>query len=147
MPGPEDQPAFEILEHTADIGLRAWGATPEALFENAAWGLADILGVRAQEGGADQKPVAGPAVNARAADIEALLVEWLNEVLFALERSGACLADVEALKVVPDEADGNLLLVACDEQKTGTELKAATYHQISVRPENGGWTATVFFDV
>jgi SHS2 domain-containing protein len=147
MPGPEDEPAFEILEHTADIGLRAWGASPEALFENAAWGLADILGARATPGETDQKPVAGPAVNARAADIEALLVEWLNEVLFALERSGACLADVEALKVVPDEADGNLLLVACDGQKTGTELKAATYHQISVRPENGGWTATVFFDV
>jgi SHS2 domain-containing protein len=147
MPGPEDQPAFEILEHTADIGLRAWGATAEALFENAAWGLADILGARATAEATDQKPVAGPAVNARAADIEALLVEWLNEVLFALERSGACLADVEALKVVSDEADGNLLLVACDGQKTGSELKAATYHQISVRPENGGWTATVFFDV
>jgi SHS2 domain-containing protein len=79
--------------------------------------------------------------------VEALLVEWLNEVLFALERSGACLADVEALKVVPDEADGNLLLVACHGERTGTELKAATYHQISIRPKNGGWTATVFFDV
>ena len=147
MPGAEGEPAFEILEHTADIGLRAWGSTPEELFENAAWGLADILGARATAAETDQKPVAGPAVNARAADIEALLVEWLNEVLFALERSGACLADVEALKVVPDEADGNLLLVACDGPKSGTELKAATYHQISVRPENGGWSAIVFFDV
>jgi SHS2 domain-containing protein len=147
MSGPEEHPAFEILEHTADIGLRVWGATCEELFENAAWGLAEILGARATEGEADRKPVAGPAVNARAADVEALLVEWLNEVLFALERSGACLADVEALKVTPDEADGNLLLVPCDGPRNGTELKAATYHQISVQPENGGWTATVYFDV
>jgi SHS2 domain-containing protein len=147
MSGTEERPAFEILEHTADIGLRVWGATSEALFENAAWGLAEILGARATAGDAEQRPVAGPAVNARAGDIEALLVEWLNEVLFALERSGACLADVEALKVIPDEADGNLLLVPCDGPRTGTELKAATYHQVSVRPENGGWTATVYFDV
>jgi SHS2 domain-containing protein len=34
---------YEILEHTADIGLRAWGETREALFENCALGLADIL--------------------------------------------------------------------------------------------------------
>ena len=91
--------------------------------------------------------MAGPAINARAGDLEGLLVAWLDEVLFALERSGGCLTQVEALKVTQDEADGNLLVVPCSGPKKGTELKAATYHQLAVQPEQNGWAATVYFDV
>jgi SHS2 domain-containing protein len=147
MPGPEARPPFEILEHTADIGLAVRGSTLEQLFENAAWGIAEILGARANDQEGEAHPLAGPAVNARADDLEGLLVAWLDEVLFALERSGGCLSQVEALKVTQDEADGNLLVVPCSGQKEGTELKAATYHQLSVQPDQDGWTATVYFDV
>ena len=33
---------FEVLEHTADIGFRAWGATAAELFENAAQAMMSI---------------------------------------------------------------------------------------------------------
>jgi SHS2 domain-containing protein len=38
-------------------------------------------------------------------------------------------------------------LAECDPVPEGTELKAATYHQLSVRPTEDGWEATVYFDV
>ena len=147
MASSEERPPFEILEHTADIGLAIRGATLEELFENAAWGTAEILGAHAREPDRESRPVAGPALNARAEDLEGLLVAWLDEVLFALEQSGRCLSHVEVLKVTQDEAEGNLLVVPCPGPKEGTELKAATYHQLAVQPEQDGWAATVYFDV
>ena len=50
MAGLEERPPFEILEHTADIGLRAHGESMEALFENAAAGMLEILGAAAGDG-------------------------------------------------------------------------------------------------
>src|ERR687895_726231 len=42
---------FEILEHTADVGVRAVGASPEEAFEQATRGLADIVGIWQPDGG------------------------------------------------------------------------------------------------
>ncbi|MFN2545118.1 MAG: archease, partial [Actinomycetota bacterium] len=38
------RPGYEILEHTADVGIRAFAPTLASVFEQAAWGLAEILG-------------------------------------------------------------------------------------------------------
>lgn len=139
-------PPFEVLEHTADIGLRVWGGSLEEVFANAALGLAEILGRRA-EGSADGSPV---AVRVTSTDLEALLVEWLNEILFELEHRDVCLAGARVREVRAGEepaVEGELLVLECPEVPEGTEVKAATYHQLSVRAEDGGYRATVYFDV
>ncbi|HXF56651.1 MAG TPA: archease [Actinomycetota bacterium] len=139
-------PPFEVLEHTADVGLRARGRTLGEVFANAALGLAEILGRRV-EGSADGSRV---AVRVSSTDLEALLVDWLNEVLFELERREACLAGARVREVRAGEApavEGELLVLECPEAPEGTEVKAATYHQLSVRAEEGGYRATVYFDV
>lgn len=140
------RPAFEILEHTADIGLRAWGETRERLFENCALGVAEIVGRQ----GVDS--VSGPtaerlAVELGAPDVEALLVRWMDEVLFLLEASAACLMSSKLLEVRDTGLRAELELVPCTADPEGTELKATTYHQLSVRPVSDGWEATVYFDV
>lgn len=35
---------FEFLEHTADVGIRSFGASVEEVFEQATRGLAEIIG-------------------------------------------------------------------------------------------------------
>lgn len=139
-------PPFEVLEHTADVGLLARGRTLEEVFANAALGLAEILGRRA-EGLADGSPV---AVRVSSGDLEALLVEWLNEVLFELERRDVCLVGARIREVRAGEEpvlEGELLVLECPEPPEGTEVKAATYHQLSLAAEGGGYRATVYLDV
>ncbi len=71
---------FEVLEHTADIGLRAWGKTKEELFENAAIGMVS-LAVEIE----DVEPRIAYPIAASGTDLDSLLVNWLGEVLYYLD--------------------------------------------------------------
>jgi SHS2 domain-containing protein len=138
----EEGAPFEILEHTADIGVRARGSSLEEVFENATWGMVEILGAR----GEDPRARA-VALRAENADREALLVAWLDEVLFRLEHSGGRVTGLGIRRVTEEEADGDLVLAEGGEPPDGTELKAATYHQLAIRQTDRGYEATVYFDV
>ncbi len=160
-------PLFEVLEHTADIGLRAYGGTLEELFENAAWGLGEILdidrssrdgqGRRVARGGpprsSRRRASGGAGVYSRyvhlreASDIEAVLVDWMNELILLTEEGKACLGGVQVDVVGEDGLRARVELTDCGSVPEGTDLKAATYHQLAVRQGEGGWEATVYFDV
>jgi SHS2 domain-containing protein len=169
MSTAEAPPPYEILEHTADIGLRAFGQSLEALFENAAWGLAQILDVdrssRAVGAAAVDAatPARSPSARTRgayggyaprpqrialdASDVEALLVDWLNELILLTEEGKACLVSVQLDRVDDDGLQAEIHLADCDPLPEGTDLKAATYHQLSVRRTEKSWEAIVYFDV
>jgi SHS2 domain-containing protein len=134
-------PAFEILEHTADIGLRARGKTLEELFENAAAGLLEILGAAAPEGSQEDQ------VTLEASDPEALLVSFLDELIYLIDGPGARISNVEVRFEAPTRLRAKVTWTPSDEPVEGTELKAATFHQLSLQQREDGYEATVFFDV
>src|SRR3972149_4298240 len=74
------QPPFEILEHTADVGIVAHGASLEEIFANAAAGMfalmADPDGVR---------PLEERRIDVEGRDREGLLVRWLTELLYYVD--------------------------------------------------------------
>ena len=151
---------FELLEHTADVGIRARGATLEEAFEQATLGLAEILGALA----------AGPgeavAVEVSAPDPGGLLVDWLNEVLWLRETRDAWLAGVQVDRVGEGTAAGSVKFSSQapagegapgdpvpedgsrDPAPDGTFVKAVTYHRLRVEPgPAGGWLIEVYLDV
>jgi SHS2 domain-containing protein len=151
---------FELLEHTADVGIRAWGATLEAAFEQATLGLAEVLGAARPGPG---QPV---TVEVSAADPGGLLVDWLNEVLWLREVRQAAVAGVRVERVALDEPDGGAAgaegpgpggdgvargvveLADGGEPPDGTFVKAVTYHRLRVEREpGGGWVVEVYLDV
>jgi SHS2 domain-containing protein len=133
---------YEILEHTADVGVRATGATIEACFENATRGLTEIMGI----GVAGRGEEVALAVNA--ADREALLVEWLDEVIYLHETRDAAIVDVRVDRVTEGRATGSVQLVARRPGPSeGTPVKAVTFHQLRVEATPDGCLAEVFFDV
>ena len=71
---------FRLLAHTADIGLEATAATREELFVSAARGLRTLI-----YGNSPARPTVGRRVEVVAEDLPALLVVWLNEVLYLCE--------------------------------------------------------------
>jgi SHS2 domain-containing protein len=157
---------FELLEHTADVGIRARGATLEEAFEQATLGLAEVLGAL-MPGGSGGPPGWSPgesggpgeavAVEVSAPDPGGLLVDWLNEVLWLREVRQAWLAGVQVDRAGDGAAAGSVTLSSegpasedgsRDPAPDGTFVKAVTYHRLRVEPDPaGGWLIEVYLDV
>ena len=139
---------FELLEHTADVGIRARGPTLEEAFEQATLGLAEVQGALApgREGvlGLGERV----AVQVSAPDPGALLVDWLNEVLWLAETRQAAVAGVRVERVGAGVASGSVVLDPGGPAPDGTFVKAVTYHRLRVEPDpEGGWLVEVYLDV
>jgi SHS2 domain-containing protein len=147
---------FELLEHTADVGIRARGTTLEEAFEQATLGLAEVQGALAPGPGGPAgepgpgEPAAGEPVGVEvaAADPGGLLVDWLNEVLWLAETRQAGLAGVRVERVGDGTARGSVTLSEGGPSPDGTFVKAVTYHRLRVEPDPGrGWLVEVYLDV
>lgn len=132
---------FIILEHTADVGVRGWGSSPEEAFEQTTLGLLDIVGAWAP-GGGDRHEI---KVTAR--DLGALLVDWLGEVLYLQDSRDVVICGLRVQEVGEDSAEGWVEVAPRPEHIEGTAVKAITYHQLNVRRTEAGWEATVFLDI
>lgn len=138
-----DRP-FEIFDHTADIGIVAYGSDANELFANAALGLFSLM-VNTDSLREDVEH----AVQLSAEDEEALLVEWLNELIYIF--------DVERLafrRFKIDELTDTTLKARCFGEKVDPqrhkimrEIKAATYHMLQINKQNGIYQARIIFDI
>jgi SHS2 domain-containing protein len=128
----------EVIEHTADVGLRVWGPSLEDVFAEAAVGLVAIMGT------ADGDPVV-ERVQLESTDVDALFVDWLSEILFLFEAREIV---PRAVKVAIDREHWSLdatvegIRIMRFEQ-TGPGVKAVTFHGLQV----GGKEALVYLDV
>lgn len=134
---------YEILEHTADVGLRARGTTLEETFAHAVAGLADIMGIA---GDGDGRPV---AIEVEGDDFGALLVELLGEVLYVHEVHGGRVTGVRVESVERGRVRASIEVApaGAGDEPEGTDVKAITYHQLAVERADGGWVAEVYVDV
>ena len=132
---------FEILEHTADVGVRAVGPTVESVFEQATLGLLDITGASRSGSGEVVE------IEVDAADLGALLVYWLEEVLYLQDARDSVVRDVAIDDVTETTAKGRVTIAPRDEELEGTAVKAITYHQLRVERTDTGWVAVVYFDI
>lgn len=133
---------YRILSHTADIGIAAAGATLEEAFENAAYGMFDLMfdlsRVPVEEEG---------RVEVEGDDTAELLVAWLSALLTEGEIRGLafCRFRVEALS--SGRLMGTAAGAAAPLPLRGPPIKAVTYHGLSVAEVLGGWEVRVIFDV
>ncbi len=139
---------FKILEHTADIGIMAYGKTKREVFINSAKGMFEIIAGN-NNGIANNN--FSCKVTLKAEDLENLLVAWLNELLYIGETRLVILnkfyikelsnfqikAEVEGIKINPPSV------------KIEKEIKAVTYHCLEIKKdeEKGFWSAQVIFDI
>ena len=95
------------------------------------------------------QPGVSVEINLRADDLEALLAEWLNELIYYVEADGLLFSKFEVAKIGERQIVAKVQGEKIDESKHQLlkEIKACTYHQLEVRPNNSGWMARVFFDI
>ncbi len=136
--------AFEIIDHTADYGIVAYGGDLKQLFANAARALFSLV--------TDIRSIRGTLQrNLRivSEDEEGLLVEWLNELIYLLDAEQLLFRSFDIEKL-----DGGCLEATCygeridpSRHKIKVGVKAATYHMLKIDKEEGYYKAQVIFDV
>ncbi len=138
---------YEYLEHTGDIGIRAYGSTLEELFINAAQGLFEAIADLSTVGTTTQTEI-----DVSAESLEELMVVWLDELNFRHEVEEIFFQGVEIREI--SEAPCRLTAVAYGEpvdftkHAVYTEIKSITYHQLIVeQTPDGQWMAQVIFDL
>jgi len=141
----EMNPAFEILDISGDAGLRLRAGDMRALLEAAALGLAELVTDPAlvRDDGFER-------VSVTADDDGALLVDWLNELVFLLDAHGFIAARAEVSMTGPHGVKAVVRGEEFDPLRHERRLlvKAATYHGLSVRrTDDGAIVAEVVLDI
>ena len=130
---------FEEINHTADLALRVWGENYQELLIQAAKGFYHLLNANSQDNSAAKH------VFALQKDThEAMLVDFLNELLFLCENKKKILHSFSF-----KEEDGKLIVEANSDQVDSIErdIKAVTFHDLDIKKESNGLKTTVTFDV
>ncbi len=137
-------PRWEHFEHGADIGVRGVGRTPAQAFEQAALALTAVI--------ADPATVAAGTpvgIACEAPDLELLLADWLNALVYEMQVRGMLFGRFEVSiegTWLAARAWGEPVDVA--RHKPAVEVKGATYTQLAVRRlEDGNWLAQCVVDV
>jgi len=132
---------YEILEHKADLKIRAFGKTKEELFLNMMQGMISGLKPEILNSKAEKRNI-----EIKSPDLESLLVDFLGEVLYLTQVNKEIYTNIKFKKLTDMELEGKL--VGQKVQRFGEDIKAVTYHELDIRQnENGVWEATVLFDI
>ena len=134
---------FEFIDHTADVGIIAYGTTISQAFANAARALFSLI----TELDAVRE-VLYRDIELTASDEESLLVEWLNELIYLFDTENIIFKRFE-ITVLSDarlKARGYGEKVDSLRHKLKTGVKAATYHMLKVSRGNG-YRVQVIFDI
>ena len=135
---------YEVIEHTADIGIRSFGETEAAAFEHAAEGMFSLITDLNRVRDDQEFPV-----EVEAEDRETLLVEWLNELLYVFESHGVLLKRFEVMSLSETHLSGRAWGEPIDRSRHELieDIKAVTYHMLRVKQNADGWETDVIFDV
>ena len=141
---PRRRRPYRQLPHTADLAWRLWGDSLPELFENAGRALSATLTDRRY-----LRRRATREVSLRARDREALLVDWLNHLLYLFDVDGFLGRDFQMVSLSPGGLKAMVTGESFDPTRhpSRTGVKAATFHQLSIVPVKDWWQATVVLDL
>lgn len=135
---------YETFEHTADLGLRVASPTLQGVFVDAARGMFSMI---VPELSTVECRVTVP-VTLKADQIDFLLFDWLNELLFLFDARRLLLSEFE---VTIDETGLTALVhgEAYDPVRhvLEHEVKAITYHGLILAEAESGWNAELIVDI
>lgn len=135
---------YEVFEHTADIGLHAYGSTLPELFIHAAEGMESLMvapeQVRAQ---------VSRDIDVEGHDIVSLLIAWLNELIFLFDTDYLIFRQFEILDFTETHLKGRATgePYDADRHELSSAIKAVTWHEAAVERIDGGYKARIIFDI
>ncbi len=130
---------FKEIEHTADWELAVWAPGLDTLFEQSAAGMLSLMGMRL----ALDRPVER-TIHLQAADNESLLVAFLSEILYMFEQHGLGFSKFD---IAIQDTTLTCKCLGAPVLAVEKEIKAVTYHNLSIRQTRRGFEVRLVFDV
>ena len=140
---------YEILEHKADLKIRAFGKTKEELFLNMLSGMEESMKAELKK----PKEKTKRQIKIKSLDSSALLVDFLSEVLYLTQVNKEIYNEIKFIKFTdPSTSSGQAELEAAlsgqKVERFGEDIKAVTYHSLDIhQKKDRTWEATVLFDI
>jgi SHS2 domain-containing protein len=135
---------YDLIDHTADVGVKAYGKDISECFENAACGMFDIITDNSEVESTGQY-----TIELKSDNLEQLLVDWLSELLYLHSANNLIFG---FFKVDVDNKNNSLKGTFYGEKfnlskhKIGAEIKAVTYHILEVKNKKP-FHVQVLFDI
>jgi SHS2 domain-containing protein len=135
---------YETFEHTADVGLRIRAADLDALFADAARAMFSVMAGNL----AAVRPTEEISITLPADDLDALLRDWLGELLYTFHVRKLVFADFTVAV-----SERGLRATARGEpmdavrHQLDVEIKAVTWHGLKVEQTSDGWLAECIVDI
>ena len=135
---------FEIIDHTADVGIIAYGADVEELFSNAALALFSLI---TEPERIEEKLHLDLEVNSEGRD--SLLVEWLNELIYLFDVKHILFNRFDIETLTHNDLNATCYGENFDpmRHKIKIGVKAATYHMLRLEKNGGGYKSQIIFDI
>jgi UDP-N-acetylmuramoyl-L-alanyl-D-glutamate--2,6-diaminopimelate ligase len=132
---------FEILPHTADVKIRAFGGNLEELFKNALLGMMEVMKPKLSgQSGKTRR------IELKSIDRNALFIDFLNEVLYLAQANKEAFPKIKFSKFSDTELEAEL--VGQKVESFSEDIKAVTYHGAEIKQKNDGtWETAILFDI
>jgi SHS2 domain-containing protein len=131
---------YRVIDHPSDIGIEAFGKDQKELFENAAFGMMDMMFELS-----DAKPQNTFTVKVTGDDTQSLLIAWLSELLYLCDSKHVALSSFKISEFTDKELEAKVF--GGKIIKINRFIKAATYSQLEIKKEKDHWKARIIFDV
>lgn len=138
---------YEILEHTADLKIKACGKSLPQLFSHLLQGMFESISETETRKAFSKKnkSIIERRINIRSSDQESLLVDFLSEALYLSDLNNEVYFEADFDKFEEKELSG--IIKGIKIKRFKEEIKAVTYHGLEVKKVNDLWEATVLFDI
>jgi SHS2 domain-containing protein len=135
---------YQFLEHTADVCVKVYGKDLKTLFKNSAIALFEIIAEKKHQKLSQAKQV---IIKKSSGNIEELLINWLGELISLSETKDLIFNKFKIAKLTDKRIEAIVSGAKREDYRIKTEVKAATYHELSIEKTKTGWQAQVIFDV
>ena len=135
---------YEAFDHTADIGLHAYGGTLAELFAHAAQGMESLMVAPEQV-----RPLVSHEITAQGHDPVSLLVDWLDKLIFLFDTEFLLVRECEIQTISETQLTASVSGEPYDPQRhdLSSAIKAVTWHEASVERTAVGYKASIIFDI
>ena len=125
---------FEVIDHTADVGLLAYGSDLKEALANLACGMFSLIAELDKVRESQHMDI-----EVNSTDRESLIVDWLNELLYVFDVEHIVFSRFDIVHLGETSLNARVYGEKVDRSRhtLKREVKAATYHSLKIVEENG----------
>jgi len=142
---------YTIVDHTADIGIKVWGKTLQALFIETARDMVSLVVNREKVINTKQE-----YIYVEAESYEELIFLWLKEILFIMNHKRMVFKHFQIEMDHFSESNVNIYFIKgllggepidTKRHEICREIKAITRHDFYLKKKGPWWETNILFDV